>query len=181
MEAQTLTDNENRDLRFDIPNRFIILTQNERMIISRGVYHAHLEKECSKRGTLGVIVYGERFTDCAKCRSDRITVFQRKSTFFHRPSLDYGQDSDEYWCNTCQGTGWILTPTENIVEELNILTVETKLQSMTTEEFTKVLLMPRYLLPFTLDSYPEGAVKAEAARRMASSNVQSKSAATQVA
>jgi hypothetical protein len=179
MDEQTfVTDNEDRDLHFDKPRHFIVLNQTTRMVISRNVYDGHLVGLLNKPGNAkaGTIVYAERYVDCHHCRERRIDVFKRKPTFFHRPEISYGRDSDDYWCNTCQGSGWITAPLQQIVDELNIRTVEQQLQSLSSEEFTEILLTPVYSWP-----YAEHYIKQEAARRMASNNAQSKESTAEIA
>jgi hypothetical protein len=166
--TRSVTEQELRDLHFNKPKRYyILLTQAERMIIARSVWDKHLNDHLDKHGQVGVIVYNEIYEPCSKCRDARVAIAKRKYDFFHRDEINYGRDSDDYWCNSCQGTTWQIVPTADLVEPLNILTVEAKLRSLSPAEFNQILMTPVYALKWP---YYEGVVKAEALRRLELSN-----------
>lgn len=135
------------------------------MIVGRGVVHFHCG-DYAKRHP-GVRFVSETLVDCPRCRKDRFYLQQEWRTAglddagILKRLQDWRDDGDLYWCNDCQGTGWLIEPIEAAVARHGTITWQDVAMKMSGEELAELLNTPKFRLKI-----PEGVLKAEAARRL---------------
>ncbi|AXQ69938.1 hypothetical protein HOU03_gp330 [Caulobacter phage CcrSC] len=149
-----------------------VLLNDERMLIRRDVPDFQMGGEMKQLASQGraILVFKEVHHDCRHCRARR-EAFAREHPNLTRPTLierlRAAKDRDAYWCNTCQATGWVVEPIEDLIKRLDIVTWEKKAAALSNEEL-KVEMAQASDLNFRLHKkgFPPDVLAAEAARRL---------------
>lgn len=164
------TDEEVKDLPRLEPQYggcFLVLDM-ERMLVRRAVPDFQLGALAKEAAPF--LVYRERYADCPHCRRARKVVAdgsigQDRKTLVE--ALRRAKDRENYWCNTCQATGWVVEEWATAVEHFGIVTWEAKAAKLTNEELKEAMATSSDM-KFRLQrvGWPPAVLAAEAATRL---------------
>lgn len=101
----------------------------DRMVIERKVEHP----TNVLRNHLVVTFHRDAYVDCVFCRRDRWTRRTRTD------SVETMRRSQNYWCNTCQGTGWEIEPAEVLRARLGLTTWRERIAALAPDVLVKAV------------------------------------------
>lgn len=101
----------------------------DRMVIERKVQHP----SNVLRNHLVVTFHRDQYVDCAFCRRDRWLRRERTD------SVDTMRRSQNYWCNTCQATGWEIEPWEVLRARLGLTTWKERIAALAPDVLIKAV------------------------------------------
>ncbi len=96
----------------------------DRMSLGRGFPGFQLGQHWEKAP---FIVEHDAYEDCSDCREER-------SRYATASGLSWAKRDDLYWCNRCQGTGWMIESWEAARTRLGIVTWADKAALLSTPE-----------------------------------------------
>lgn len=141
-----------------------VAVNDENMIISRGV--PDFQMALHVKGRDRVVFHTERYIDCPHCRRQRKAFADRLladgATVESLPErLAEAKRRENYWCNQCQGLGWITEPLQDCVARLGLTTWEARAKALPTEDLIALSKLQRFQTP-----WPLSVVTAEMAARL---------------
>lgn len=136
------------------------------MIVGLGVVHFHTGDYVKRHP--GVRFVSDTYVDCAvpHCRRERFwlqKVWREDGADDARvlEKLQASRDDDNYWCNSCQGTGWRLEDISLAVKRHGTVTWADHAMALTGVALAEMLRLPTFRMPI-----PESILRSEAARRL---------------
>ena len=141
-----------------------VAVNDENMIISRGV--PDFQMALHVKGRDRVVFHTERYIDCPHCRRQRKAFADRLladgATVESLPErLAEAKRRENYWCNQCQGLGWITEPLQDCIARLGLTTWEARAKALPTEDLIALSKLQRFQTP-----WPLPVVTAEMAARL---------------
>lgn len=147
--------------RLDEPVRYVVLG-GDRMTHSPNTWPGHLESAIQDaiRRTGSALVFPMVHVDCATCHD-------RRKTWKTSESLAEAKAREAYWCNHCQGTGWVPEPWNDVYARYDVLTWEMVAETLSPIALQGALQDTRPILTPGEHRMPPDVVMKEAARRLA--------------
>lgn len=131
--------------KFAMPVSYILVDTETQDFISTCV-PIHLADAIARRVTVDgrkVTVVRRHYVDCDKCRARRIEYEKHNHNYFvadkQREQALGTAITSGYWCNDCQGTGWVPESSEASQRRHGYITDAMRLYKMPIPELTEEL------------------------------------------